>query len=200
MCGPGPWVGVGGSSSSGLKCGQLGQKRLDDPSFCPWRWLAWVPRFSSYCLDPLSFHITLLSASSGLASWLPKCRNRSYKASGGPSRKFRLHYLHCIPWSEKVRASPDSKEERRNVSSEMEKSHCRRAYRMGQIAVTILGNNLPHGQMEKGHEPMCSLRLLLVLSSSESEVQTISLAKWQINPRWIRRELSQQAINTRLLL
>lgn len=82
-----------------------------------------------------------------------------------------------------VRASPDSKEERRNVSSEMEKSHCRRAYRMGQIAVTILRNNLPHGQMEKGHEPTCSLRLLLVLSSSESEVQTISLAKWQINPR-----------------
>ena len=58
--------GVGGRSS-GLQCGQLGQKRLDDPSFCSWRWLAWVPRFSSYHLDPLSFHVTLLSASSGLA-------------------------------------------------------------------------------------------------------------------------------------
>lgn len=67
MCGPGPWVGVGGSSSSGLQCGQLGQKRLDHPSFCLWHWLAWVPQFSSYCLDPFSFHITLLSVSSGLA-------------------------------------------------------------------------------------------------------------------------------------
>lgn len=117
------------------------------------------------------------------ASWLPKCRNRSYKVSGGPSRKLRQHHLHCIPWSEKVRASPDSKGGRRNVSSEMEKSHCRRAYRMGQIAVTILMNNLPHGQMEKCHEPTRSLRPLLFLSSSEPEVQTISLAKWQINLR-----------------
>ena len=54
---------------------------------------------------------------------------------------------------------------------------------MGQITVTILRNNLPHGQMEKGHEPTCSLRPLLFLSSSEPEVQTISLAKWQINLR-----------------
>ena len=54
---------------------------------------------------------------------------------------------------------------------------------MGQIAVTILRNNLPHGQMEKCHEPTRSLRPLLFLSSSEPEVQIISLAKWQINLR-----------------
>lgn len=93
---------------------------------------------------PLDLHTCQLAS---------KCRNRSYKVSGGPSENSGQHHLHCIPWSEKVRASPDSKGGRRNVSSEMEKSHCRRAYRMGQIAVTILMNNLPHRQMEKCHEP-----------------------------------------------